>query len=232
MKFKDFITRQRLTIFIAGVVVFVITLIIAHHSGASSETGTLFINLAASSVTIISTALILDFLNAKERHSKTEPAAKLAKDEVRNICYRMEISIARLYGLKRTAGARENISNHEEARQYLQKLTDEVGDYLSRKDIFDANTSLSTEALRNYLERLQQSLIDLEQTLILYEYALSYKLRESILILRSELQIVERLLGFMDTSVPLNKANLSLISITSQSVYEATESVLANDSAS
>ena len=58
--------------------------------------------------------------------------------------------------------------------------------------------------------------------------ALPFNLREKVLALRSELQLAERLLGFINTSEPFNKANLSLIRVTSKSVYDAIQGILAD----
>jgi hypothetical protein len=66
--------------------------------------------------------------------------------------------------------------------------------------------------------------------LILYEYALSYSLRERVLKLRSELQIADHVLGFIDLSTPLSEANISLIRITSQSIYDSIEDLLGHHS--
>jgi hypothetical protein len=230
MKFREFITKQRGAIFIVGVAVFLISLLLSRDVGFDSLWGELFIDLAASSVTIIFTALIIDYLNMREQRSKTQNATNLAEDEIRAICFRIEWRIARLFGMNRNATNWDKISNRQEARNYLEAMTEEVDTYLSEIDFSSDKTHINARAFENYLERLQSSQNDLEQTLLLYEYALPYSLRERVLALRSELHIADRLLGFIDASESPNKANLSLIRITAQSVYDAVTEVLAHDS--
>lgn len=229
MQFKEFITRQRAAIFIVGIATFIASLLISHVIGFASLWGELFIDLAASSVTVIFTALIIDYLGLKERSNKTQNAAGLAEDEIKATCFRIKWRLARLLGLERRNSGRDNISNRQEAREYFDRVTTEVDNYLS-KHKFVSDKTVNEKAFPQYMERLQSAQAELEQTLTLYEYALSYSLREQILALRSELQIAERILGFIDTSEPLTKANLSLIRITGQSIYEAVEAVLKHDS--
>lgn len=227
MRFKDFITVQRGSIFIVGVMFFIASLIGAHFIGFASLWGELFVDLAASAMTIIFTALIIDYLNLKERSNKTQNAASLAEDEIRATCFRTNWRLARLFGLKRRGSARDNVSTHEQALDYLGTVTEEVSDYLAGLDFSNTETVINTDAFQRYLDRLSSSQTELEQVLLLYEYALSLELREKVLALRSELQLAERLLGFIDTSEPFNRANLSLIRVTSQSVYDAIQGILA-----
>jgi hypothetical protein len=230
VQFKDFITRQRVTILVVGVITAAASLLIAHAVGFATLTGELFIDLVASSVTIVFTALIIDYLGVKEQSVKTLNAAGLAEDEIKAICFRINWRMARLFGLERRGADRDSISNRQEARAYLDKATDRVNDYLSSHEFENDKTAVDEAAFQAYLERLQLAQAELEQTLILYEYAMSYSLRERVLALRSELQIADRLLGFIDTSEGLNDANLSLIRVTAQSVYDAVEVVLGHDS--
>ncbi len=230
MRFKEFITRQRVGIFIIGLTTFIVSLLLSHLIGFDSITGELFIDLAASSVTIIFTALIIDYLSLKEQSNRTHAAADLAEDEIRATCFRINWRLARLFGLEREGSKRDAISNREEARHYLETFTAEVNAYLAKLDFLRGQTVLDIDAFQRYLDRLQSSQTELEQTLVLYDYALSYSLRERVLTLRSELQIAERLLSFIDTSASLNNANLSLIRVTAQSVYDAVLAVLSHDS--
>ena len=230
MQFKEFLSRQRVTIFIVGIVSFAIFLIVSHLVGYSSLWGTLFIDLAASALTIIFTALIIDYLSLKEQHSKTQNVAGLAEDEIKATCFRLKWRLARLFGLERRNSRRDNISNWQEAKEYLDEVTNEVDEYLSQYDFVDDKPAVEEKYFVSYIERLQAAQTELEQTLILYEYAMSYSLRERVLALRNELQVSERLLGFIDLSEGLNRANLSLIRVTAQSVYDAIEDVLGHDS--
>ncbi|MEJ0073414.1 MAG: hypothetical protein WDN27_05040 [Candidatus Saccharibacteria bacterium] len=200
MRFKDFVTNQRASIFIVGIAFFIASLIVSHLIGFESLWGELFIDLAASAITIVFTALIIDYLNLKERTNKTQNAAILAEDEIRATCFRTNWRLARLYGLQRRGTARDNVSTDEQARAYLARATDEVSDYLSQLDFLNRKTVINTDAFQRYLDRLQSSQAELEQVLVLYEYALPFDLREKVLTLRSELQLAERLLGFIDTS--------------------------------
>ena len=70
MHFKEFITRQRVIIVIVGIATFVIALFFSHLIGFSTLGGALFVNLAASSITIVFTALIIDYLGLKEASDK------------------------------------------------------------------------------------------------------------------------------------------------------------------
>lgn len=228
MRFKDFVTTQRAAIFIVGISFFIVSFTASHIIGLDSLWGELFIELAASAITIVFTALIIDYLNIKERTNKTQNAASLAEDEIRATCFRTNWRLARLFGLKRRGSARDQVSTREQARHYLDTVTDEVSDYLAHLDFANSKTAVNTEAFQRYLDRLQSSQTELEQVLVLYEYALPFDLREKVLNMRSELQLAERLLGFIDTSEPFNRANLSLIRVTSQSVYTATQGILAD----
>jgi len=230
VQFKEFITQQRAAIFIVGIATFIVSLIISSVSGFSTLWGALFVDLAASSVTIVFTALIIDYLGLKEKSSKTQNAAGLAEDEIKATCFRIKWRLARLFGLPRRRSGRDHISDRQEAREYLDTVTTEVDSYLSHHSFVDRKTPFNEEAFAQYLERLQAAQTELEQVLVLYQYALSYSLRERVLALRSELQVADRLLGFIDTSEPFSKANLSLIRITAQSVYDAIEAVLEHDS--
>lgn len=224
MRFKEFLTKQRIWIFVFGVAAFIVALTVANIFGVTSLSSELFVDLAASSVTIIFTALIIDYLNLREQTNRTKNAADLAEDEIRAICFRIKWRLASLFGLDRSDYNRDMISNREEAREFLDAITERADKYLSDLD-FDT-AEVHPEALALYQQRLERSQNDLEQTLILYEYALSYSLRELILTLRSELQISDRLLSFIDPEAKLNDANQSLIRVSSKSVYEAVEAVL------
>jgi hypothetical protein len=230
MLFKEFITKQRIGIFVIGGLVFAMSLLLSSVFGDQSLWSDLFIDLAASSFTIVFTALIIDYLNLREHSNRTMTATDLAENEIRATCFRMKVRMARLFGFESSHGARDNLSTREEARQYLEKMTKLSDKFLSDINFEDKDLKVDISGFEEYIERLQASQNQLEQTLILYEYALSYSLRERILSLRSELQITERLLGFIDASHSLNEANLSLIRITSQSVYAAVEDVLGQDS--
>lgn len=229
MQFKEFITRQRGIILVFGIITFVVTLTIAQIHGYDSLTGALFIDLAASSLTIVFTAFIIDYLNVREQHDKTHNVASLAEDEIRATCFRTKWRMARLFGLERHPTNRDDIRNQEEARQYLQAMTRDVDDFLAQVD-FQSDIPIDEAAFMRYVERLQTAQNELEQTLILYEYAMSYSLREHVLALRSELQIADRVLGFIDTNEGLNEANRSLIMVTAESIFDAIEAVLGHDS--
>jgi hypothetical protein len=228
MQFKEFISRQRVAILIVGVIIFIASLLASHAFGLDTLWGDLFVDLAASSVTIVFTSFIIDYLGLREQANKTKNAASLAEDEIQATCYRIKWRLARVLGMEQAGRGRDNISNRQEARDYLEKITREVDDYLSNKDFYNDKITIDTSAFQKYIERLQASQTELEQTLILYEYALSYSLREHVLGLRSELQISERLLGFIDSS-ELNEANLSLIRVSAQTVYDSVETVLGHD---
>lgn len=230
MQFKEFITPQRLAIFNVGILTFIASLVVSSQIGFSTLWGELFIDLAASSVTIVFTALIIDYLRIKEQRSKTQNAAGLAEDEIKATCFRIKWRLARMFGLERRNSGRDNISNRQEAQNYLKKVTEEVDTYLAQHNFVKDKTPIDEKTFPQYLERLQSGQTELEQVLVLYEYALPYSLRERVLALRSELQVAERVLGFIDASEPLSKANRSLIRVTAQSVYDAIESVLKHDS--
>lgn len=232
MKFKEFITRQRVAIFIVGLGAFFVLLYIAHFIGYLSLWGELLIDLGASSMTIIFTALIIDYLQLKEASIKTQNAAGLAEDEIKATCFRVKWRMARLFGLERRDSGRQDISNQKEAIEYLDEVTSEVDNYLSNHNFLDTNTTVNTNVFSQYLERLQVAQTELEQALILYEYATSYSFREAVLALRRELQTAERVLGFIDTSLPFSKANLSMIRITARSIYQAITALLEHDSRS
>jgi hypothetical protein len=232
VQFKEFITKQRVLILNVGVATFIVSLIIAHLVSFKTLWGSLFINLAASAVTIVFTALIIDYLGLKEQSVRTQRAAELAEDEIKVVCSRIKWRLARLFGLERRNSGRENISSRQEARTYLEEVTSEVDDYLMTHSLMSEQTSINEKTFPRYLELLQSAQNELEQTLLLYEYALSYSLRERILALRRELQVAERILGFIDTSDSLNESNISLIRVTGQSVYEAVIEVLDHDSRS
>lgn len=228
MSFKNFITRQRVAIFLVGLLVFIVTLIIATVTGYQTQWGELSIDLAASAVTVIFTSLIIDYLNAREKVSKTKSATTLAEEEIRVCCFRIKWSMARLFGLERQRSGRNKISNRTEAREYLDKVGHEVTNYLKTNSIEKA--PLQESRFQKYLDRLQTARTELEQTLILYEYAMDYGLKERVLHLRTELEISENLLGFIDFSESLNEANVSLIRVQSQTLYDEIENVLHYDS--
>jgi hypothetical protein len=230
MRFKDFITRQRVGIFVVGAAIFVISLTIAHISGFSTLWGELFVDLAASAVTIIFTALIIDYLGVREESIKTHNAAGLAEDELKATCFRLKWRMARLFGLERKNTKRPNIGDLKEAKEFLSSVVEEVDNYLAYNSIMNMHTPIDMETLPRYLERLQLAQIELEQMLILYEYALPYSLRERVLHLRSELQTADHLLGFIDMSEKLSESNLSLVRVMSQSIYESIEEVLGHHS--
>ena len=230
MTFKDFISRQRVGIFVIGIALFFVSLLMAHITGHDTLWGALFIDLAASATTVVFTALIIDYLGVRERSSRTKNAAGLAEDEITATCFRVKWRIARLFGLKRRESARDNISNRDQARHYLQRAGQEVDEYLSKHTPVKDSTPLDASQLEKYLERLEIARTELEQTLLLYEYAMSYSLRDQILNLRSELQVADNILGFIDFSEELSEANTSLVRILSQSVYDSVEAVLEHDS--
>jgi hypothetical protein len=231
MRFKDFITRQRVGVLIIGIVAFLASLLAAHVDGPTTLAGALFIDLAASATTVVFTALIIDYLSVREESNKTQSAAGLAEDEINATCFRIRWRMARLFGLERhLTGIREHISSREEVRDYLEEVRGEVDEHLSSYDMLDKDTPLDSTQLQRYLERLQTARTELEQTLMLYQYAMGYSLRERVLNLRSELQIADNILGFIDFSDDLNDANISLIRILSQSIYDGIEEVLGHDS--
>lgn len=230
MLFKEFITRQRVAILIVGVATFVVSLVVSHITGFSTLWGELFVDLAASSLTIVFTALIIDYLGLREQSDKTKTAASLAEDEIKASCSRVKWRLARLFGWERQGSGRETISNPQEAKEFLEQVTNQVDEYLKHHDLENNATPIVEKTLPQYLERLQSAQNELEQVLLLYQYALSYSLREHILALRGELQLADRVLGFIDTSEGFSEANLSLIRVTAQSVYGAIETVLSHDS--
>lgn len=227
MTFKQFITRQRVSILIIGIILSAITLSLGRRFGIASVWGALLIDLAASSITIVLTALIIDYLGAREEASKISDAATLAEEEIRSICARIEWQIAQLFGLERNRAERLTISNHDEARTYLQKNYKRVQSFIASLD-FDNNKELRTDeaALSRYSDRLQRIQAQLEQTLVLYEYALSHDFRVRALELRQELQITERLLGFIEFGDEVTDENESLIRLTAAAVYEAAQALL------
>ncbi len=230
MHFKEFISRQRVGIFCIGAVLFSGSLLIAGESGYDSVTGALFIDLAASAVTVILTTLIIDFLNVQEESARTKSAAGLAEDEIKATCFRIKLRMARLLGFERQVSDRNSLRSREQAKEYLDAITHKVDSYLADADISDTSQPVDETMFKRYVERLQLAQTELEQTLILYENAMSYSLRERVLNLRSELQITDHLLGFIDYTGSLSEDNISLIHVMSQSLYEAIETVLEHDS--
>jgi hypothetical protein len=230
MHFKDFITQQRVAIIIVGVIIFIVALLGAEATGYQHLWGALFTDLAASATTVIFTALIIDYLGVREQHDKTKNAAGLAEDEIAATCFRIQWRMARLFGMQAHESGRENISNRQQARDYLEEIRKQVDTYLATHDMTNKKTSLKTTMLPKYLERLQAARTELEQTLILYEYAMGYSLRERVLSLRNELQIADNVLSFIDAGEKLNKANTLLIRILSQSIYDSIAEVLGHDS--
>jgi hypothetical protein len=230
MHFKDFISKQRVGIFVIGLATFFVSLVVAHKQGYNTLWGELFVDLAASAVTIIFTALIIDYLGVREENNKTKSAAGLAEDEIMATCFRIKWRMARLFGLERRELARDSISNREQAREYLERAGEEVNSYLENHNVADSDTPIHIPQFPRYLERLETARTELEQTLMLYEYAMNYSLRERVLSLRSELQVADNILGFIDYSEKLSKANISLIRVLSQSIYTAMEEVLEHDS--
>lgn len=226
MTFKQFITRQRVTIFVIGIVLFVVSFLVARWFGYESLWGGLFDNLAASSITIVFTALIIDYLSAREEASKTSDAAMLASEEINSICSRVEWQIARLFGLEPNRTDRESISNHEEATTYIQHNNARVQSFLSSLDFNGKQIHLNELVLNRYTERLQQAQTQLEQTLVLYEYALAHDVRVSVLTFRREMQVTERLLSFIDFSEALSEENESLIRFTTAEIHQTAQAVL------
>jgi hypothetical protein len=229
MKFKAFISRQRLAIFIVGLAVFILSIIISNLSGFASLWGELFVDLAASSVTIIFTALIIDYLSLKEQSNKTKNAASLANEEIKASCFRIKTSLAWLFGLERRNIDldRDDISSISDVRDYLESASKIVDDYLSEHSLTDKNTPIDKKALPRYIDRLQSAQSDLEQTLILYEFAMPLNIREQVLKLRRELQLSERLVGFIDDYDSLSESNISMIRVTAQSVYGSLKETLS-----
>lgn len=230
MQFKDFITRQRVGIVITGIAIFIIALAGARATHYEHMGGALLTNLAASAITVIFTALIIDYLGVREEHSKTKNAAGLAEDEIAATCFRMQWRMARLFGLQPRDAGREHISNRQQARDYLEIVRQEVDSYLDSNNMIDDHTPLKADQLPKYVERLQLARTELEQILILYEYAMGYSLRERVLSLRNELQIADNVLGFIDFNEALNESNSSLIRVLSQSVHDAIDEVLGHGS--
>lgn len=231
MRFKDFITKQRVGILIIGLVLFAVCTLAAHSVGLDTLPGELCIDLAASAITVVFTALVIDYINAREEANKTKPAAGLAEDEIRATCFRIKWRMGRLFGMTRShARRRENISDRSEAREYFNAAEEEVNKYLEEHSMVDENTPLESANLSRFLERLEDARTELEQTLVLYQYALSYSLRERVLELRAELQIADNILSFIDFSDELNEAHVSLIRVLSKSIYESIQAVLQHDS--
>jgi hypothetical protein len=230
MRIKDFITRQRVAILILGALVFFISITVAGSVGHTTLIGSVLVDLAASAVTVIFTAFIIDYLNIHEKSFRTKNAAGLAEDEIKFICFRIKWRMARLFGLPSRNTGREEISTRIEAHHYLEEVGDEVDTYLNAHAITFPSTPLQQSMLAKYSDRLEIARNELEQTLMLYEFAMTYTLRERVLNLRSELQIADNMLGFLDFSETLNEANASLIRILSQSIYNEIEAVLGHDS--
>jgi hypothetical protein len=231
MQFKDFITKQRVVILVIGLLLFAICISAAHGLGFNTLPGELSVDLAASAVTVVFTALVIDYINVREEFNKTKPAAGLAEDEIRATCFRIKWRMGRLFGMTRShSRQRNNISSRTEAREYFNRAEEEVNDYLEKHYILDEATPLVSANLSRFLERLEDARTELEQTLVLYQYALSYSLRERVLELRAELQIADNILSFVDFSDELNEAHISLIKVLSQSIYEAIQTVLEHDS--
>jgi hypothetical protein len=226
MTFKQFITRQRVAIFLIGLVLFTVSFLVAHWFSNGSLWGGLFDNLAASSITIVFTALIIDYLGAREEAGKISEAAALAEEEINSICSRVEWQIARLFGVKPNLAERETISNHDEALRYIQRNHERVQSFLSTLDFNEQHDHLNEAVLDRFAERLQLLQSQLEQTLVLYEYALAHDFRVSALTLRRELQTTERLLSFIDFSESLSEQNESLIRFAAEEVHKAVQATL------
>jgi hypothetical protein len=204
LKFKDFISSQRTTILVIGMAAFVISLIIGKQAGITTIRGALFVDLAASSITVVFTALIIDYLGIREENGRTKNAAGLAEDEINATCFRVKCRMARLFGLSSQREVRNKISNREFAREFLKEVEVEVNDYFKAHSMSSHKTLITESVLQTYIEHLQIARSELEQTLSLYEYAMSYSLRERVLNLRSELHVGYNLFGFIDFSEKLN----------------------------
>lgn len=226
MTFKQFITRQRVIIFVVGILLFIFSFLLARRFGYNSLGGSLCDSLAASSITIVFTALIIDYLGVKEEAGKISEAATLAEEEINSICSRIEWQIARLFGLERNPTERESISNHDEAITYIQRNNARVQTFLSTLDFNEKHVHLNEMVLSRFAERLQQMQARLEQTLVLYQYALAHDFRVSVLTLRRELQTTERLLSFIDFSEPLSDENESLIRFAATEIHQAAQTAL------
>jgi hypothetical protein len=230
MKLKDFITSQRVGIFAIGLIAFALSLLTARRIGYTTIWGELLIDLASAAITVIFTTLIIDYLGVREELSKTRNATGLAEDEIKSICFRLKWRMARLYSMKRDGINRDEIESREQARDYLKRAEQDVNTHLEKRPFENTVKPLDASALPKFLERLQRAKEELEQTLLLYEYAMGYTLRERVLTLRTELQIADNILGFLDVSDTPSDAATAMIRVLSASIYDATESVLGHNS--
>lgn len=225
MKLQGFFTKQRYIILGAGLVLFIVFLSLAFAFGHATELGVLFIDLSSSAVTIILTALAIEYFQFREQADKTHHVASIAEEEIQAICYRVRLATAKLCGYKEKPGDQDKLGSLDDVEQYLKNSTDNINRFYDKGKF--TVTATSVAEFRHTSLKLQS---EIEQGITLFGYALPYSLQAHVLALRSSLQIAARAMGFMHEAGSINKQHQQLVRELSQDMYKAVQAVLKHES--
>jgi hypothetical protein len=187
---KVLLENLRLCIVLICCVLFAILWNLARHSDPSSATGSLWINLAATAVSIAFTVLLIDWLQEQRQRLLVAKPLTAAKQALDSICLSACIVLGARYLSNFSAAMMETSSKDTPNNtDHLTSLQRNLIDKL-HKIKPDDYLIVSAPIAADLAVQLDQWIVAIDETLRLYAYALDPELRDSVYSLRDKMVIL------------------------------------------
>ncbi len=185
---SHFVTKQRLIIVIASIILSVLLIGLASIAGSGSLLGGLLINLAASALTVGATVAIVDYLLAKEKDNQLLEGRMMASLEAKSIQMLIGTGINNLF--RKYTSKDSNVPNSDE-NAYIKHLFS----YLDHTDFTNTTFKFHSKDIAFFEDEVIQAMSSIEKINVMYGYALTSTNRSKIHHLYTCLRAVNSILS-------------------------------------
>lgn len=177
----------RITIVCIGVLLFAILWYLAEHSNPSTTSGSLWINLAATALSIAFTALLIDWLQERRQRLLIAKPLAAAKRRLASICFRACTVLGARY-LRNFSATMMQASSGEESgtTNGIARLRNNLVEALGTIEP-ESFPVVSRPVARDFSEQLTDWVRGIDETLRLYSFALDTELRDNVHQLRDRM---------------------------------------------
>ena len=177
----------RITIVLIGALLFVILWYLAERSNPSTTSGSLWINLAATALSIAFTALLIDWLQERRQQLLIAKPLAAAKHGLASICFRVCTVLGARY-LRNFSATMMQANSGEESLNMngLANLRNKLVEALGNLEP-EGFPVVSRPVAKDFSGQLTDWVKGIDEVLRLYGFALDTELRDSVHLLRDRM---------------------------------------------
>lgn len=188
----------RITIVLIGALLFVILWYLAEHSNPSTTSGSLWVNLAATALSIAFTALLIDWLQERRQRLLIAKPLAAAQHALASICFRVCTVLGARYlrnfsATMMQASLREESGNVNGPSSLRNNLVEALGN-IEPEDF----PVVSRPVAKDFSGQLTHWITGIDEVLRLYSFALDTELRDNVHLLRDRMMSLRDILDTFD----------------------------------